>query len=90
MLHFDLQVNPGNAPWPMLADAARAAEAAGFETFWTADHLAGEVMAAPEMPESFTALGAIAAVTSTIRLGPLVANVANRLPVITANSAATL
>ncbi|MGA1358969.1 MAG: LLM class flavin-dependent oxidoreductase, partial [Ilumatobacteraceae bacterium] len=70
--------------------AARAAEAAGFETFWTADHLAGEVMAAPEMPESFTALGAIAAVTSTIRLGPLVANVANRLPVITANSAATL
>jgi len=87
---FDLQVNPGNAPWPLLADAARAAEAAGFDTFWTADHLAGEVMAAPAMPECFTTLGALAAVTSSIRLGPLVANAANRLPVITANSAATL
>ena len=90
MMRFDLQVNPGNAPWPLLADAARAAEAAGFDTFWTADHLAGEVMAAPAMPECFTTLGALAAVTSRIRLGPLVANVANRLPVITANSAATL
>ena len=90
MMRFDLQVNPGNAPWPLLADSARAAEAAGFDTFWTADHLAGEVMAAPAMPECFTTLGALAAVTSRIRLGPLVANVANRLPVITANSAATL
>ncbi len=90
MMRFDLQVNPGNAPWPLLADSARAAEAAGFDTFWTADHLAGEVMAAPVMPECFTTLGALAAVTSRIRLGPLVANVANRLPVITANSAATL
>lgn len=90
MMRFDLQVNPGNAPWPLLADAARAAETAGFDTFWTADHLAGEVMAAPAMPECFTTLGALAAVTSRIRLGPLVANVANRLPVITANSAATL
>lgn len=89
-MRFDLQVNPGNAPWPLLADAARAAEAAGFDTFWTADHLAGEVMAAPAMPECFTTLGALAAVTSRIRLGPLVANAANRLPVITANSAATL
>ena len=90
MMRFDLQVNPGNAPWPLLADAARAAEAAGFDTFWTADHLAGEVMAAPAMPECFTTLGALAGVTSRIRLGPLVANAANRLPVITANSAATL
>lgn len=90
MLTFDLQVNPGNARWPLLADAARAAESAGFDTFWTADHLAGEVMSAPEMPECFTTLGGLAAVTSTIRLGPLVANAANRLPVITANAAATL
>jgi alkanesulfonate monooxygenase SsuD/methylene tetrahydromethanopterin reductase-like flavin-dependent oxidoreductase (luciferase family) len=86
----DLQVNPGNAKWLELADAARAAEAAGFDTFWTADHLAGEVMAAPRMPECFTTLGALAAVTSSIRLGPLVANAANRLAVITANAAATL
>lgn len=90
MITFDLQVNPGNAPWPLIADAARAAEVAGFDTLWTADHLAGEVMSAPEMPECFTTLGALASVTSRIRLGPLVANVANRMPVITANAAATL
>lgn len=90
MITFDLQVNPGNAPWPLIADAALAAEAAGFDTLWTADHLAGEVMSAPAMPECFTTLGALAAVTSTIRLGPLVANVANRPPVVTANAAATL
>jgi alkanesulfonate monooxygenase SsuD/methylene tetrahydromethanopterin reductase-like flavin-dependent oxidoreductase (luciferase family) len=90
MMRFDLQVNPGNAPWPHIADAALAAEAAGFDTFWTADHLAGEVMAAPAMPECFTTLGALAAVTSSIRLGPLVVNVANRPPVVTANAAATL
>ena len=90
MMRFDLQVNPGNAPWPLIADAALAAEAAGFDTLWTADHLAGEVMSAPAMPECFTTLGALAAVTSTIRLGPLVANVANRPPVVTANAAATL
>jgi len=87
---FDIQVNPGNAPWPQIADAARSAETAGFDTFWTADHLAGQVMAAPQMPECFTTLGALAAVTSRIRLGPLVANAANRMPVITANAAATL
>ncbi|MFM7892964.1 MAG: LLM class flavin-dependent oxidoreductase [Actinomycetota bacterium] len=90
MITFDLQVNPGNAPWPLIADAARAAEAAGFDTLWTADHHAGEVMSAPEMPECFTTLGALASVTSRIRLGPLVANVANRMPVITANAAAAL
>ena len=90
MITFDLQVNPGNAPWPLIADAARAAEAAGFDTFWTADHLAGQVMSAPSMPECFTTLGALAAVTSNIRLGPLVANAANRMAVITANAAATL
>ena len=61
MITFDLQVNPGNAPWPLIADAARAAEAAGFDTFWTADHLAGQVMSAPNMPECFTTLGALAA-----------------------------
>jgi alkanesulfonate monooxygenase SsuD/methylene tetrahydromethanopterin reductase-like flavin-dependent oxidoreductase (luciferase family) len=90
MITFDLQVNPGNAPWPVIGDAALAAEAAGFDTLWTADHLAGEVMSAPEMPECFTTLGALATITSSIRLGPLVANTANRMPIITANAAATL
>ena len=77
-MRFDLQINPGTAIWPIAKDAAIAAEAAGFQTFWTLDHLAGEVLQARDMPECFTLLGALAAVTKTIELGPLVVNVGNR------------
>lgn len=87
---FDLQINPGVAPWPVLRDAARAAEDAGFAALWTIDHLQGSVMGAPDMPECFTLLGALASATSTIALGPLVVNVGNRHPAVLANSAATV
>ena len=89
-MRFDLQINPGTALWPIARDAARAAEAAGFKTFWTVDHLAGDVMKAPDMPECFTLLGALASATKTIELGPLVVNVGNRHPAMLANSAATM
>lgn len=87
---FDLQINPGIAPWPTLRDAARAAEDAGFAALWTIDHLQGSVMGAPDMPECFSLLGALAASTSTIGLGPLVVNVGNRHPGLLANAAATI
>ena len=89
-MRFDLQINPGNTIWPIARDAALAAEAAGFKTLWTVDHLAGDVMRAPDMPECFTLLGALAGVTSKIELGPLVVNVGNRHPAILANSVATV
>ena len=89
-MRFDLQINPGNSIWPIARDAALAAEAAGFKTLWTVDHLAGDVMRAPDMPECFTLLGALAGVTSKIELGPLVVNVGNRHPAILANSVATM
>ena len=47
-------------------------------------------MRAPDMPECFTLLGALASVTKTIELGPLVVNVGNRHPAILANSVATM
>lgn len=47
-------------------------------------------MGAPDMPECFSLLGALAAVTSSIEIGPLVVNVANRHPGIVANAAATV
>jgi alkanesulfonate monooxygenase SsuD/methylene tetrahydromethanopterin reductase-like flavin-dependent oxidoreductase (luciferase family) len=47
-------------------------------------------MNAPSMPECFTLLGALAAITSTINIGPLVANVGNRHPGVLANAAATV
>jgi alkanesulfonate monooxygenase SsuD/methylene tetrahydromethanopterin reductase-like flavin-dependent oxidoreductase (luciferase family) len=89
-MRFDLQINPGNSLWPIAREAAISAEAAGFKGFWTADHLAGDVMKAPDMPECFTLLGALASATKTIELGPLVVNVGNRHPAMLANSVATM
>ena len=87
---FDLQLNPGVASWPTIRDAGRAAEEAGFAALWTIDHLQGSVMGAPDMPECFSLLGALAAVTSKICLGPLVVNVGNRHPGLLANASATV
>lgn len=89
-MNFDIQVNPGIKPWSVIADAARAADQAGFRTFWTMDHLRGATMQAPTMPECFTQLGAIASLTSRIFLGPLVVNVGNRNAGLLANASATL
>lgn len=88
-MRFDLQINPGTSIWPIARDAAIAAESAGFKALWTVDHLAGDVMQAPDMPECFTLLGALAGVTKQIELGPLVVNVGNRHPGLLANSVAT-
>ena len=89
-MKFDLQINPGVAPWQTVRDAAVAAERAGYGALWTMDHLKGSVMSAPDMPECFSLLGALAAVTSRISLGPLVVNVGNRHPAVLANAAATV
>jgi len=89
-MRFDLQINPGTSIWPIARDAAIAAEGAGFKALWTVDHLAGDVMKAPDMPECFTLLGVLAAVTKEIELGPLVVNVGNRHPGLLANSVATV
>ncbi len=87
---IDIQVNHGAADWPTLRRAAEAAEASGYTTLWVADHLAGDVMNAPSMPECFTTLGGLAAVTSRIGLGSLVVNTGTRHPGIVANAAATV
>lgn len=87
---IDIQFNQGAASWNQLHDAVRAAESSGFSTAWIMDHLSGSAMKAPSMPECFTLLGALAATTTTIGLGSLVANVGNRHPGVLANSAATV
>lgn len=93
MIHeitIDLQVNQGQCSWAQLIDIAHIAENNGYSTLWVADHLSGQVMNAPSMPECFTLLGALAATTSTINIGPLVANVGNRHPGVLASAAATV
>jgi alkanesulfonate monooxygenase SsuD/methylene tetrahydromethanopterin reductase-like flavin-dependent oxidoreductase (luciferase family) len=87
---IDIQFNQGAATWTQVHDAVCVAESAGFATAWIADHLSGSAMNAPSMPECFTVLGALAASTSTIGLGSLVANVGNRYPGVLANAAATV
>ena len=87
---IDLQVNQGQCTWPDLWSVAHAADRAGYNTLWIADHLSGSVMNAPTMPECFATLGALAASTRNIGLGSLVVNVGLRDPAIVANAAATV
>jgi alkanesulfonate monooxygenase SsuD/methylene tetrahydromethanopterin reductase-like flavin-dependent oxidoreductase (luciferase family) len=89
-LALDIQFNHGWTDFSELAELAVLAERARFDTVWVADHLSGVSMNAPSMPECFTTLGGLAAVTSTIGLGSLVANAQLRPPALLANAAATL
>ncbi len=87
-LTIDLQINPGTNEWPRLRDAALEAEAAGYAALWSFDHFDGAVLGGDRpMLECFTLLGALAAATTSIALGTLVVNVANRHPAVTAAAA---
>jgi alkanesulfonate monooxygenase SsuD/methylene tetrahydromethanopterin reductase-like flavin-dependent oxidoreductase (luciferase family) len=86
---LDVQFNSATTPWPSMRDAALAAQDGGFGVVWVVDHLAGQVMGGPSMMECFTLVGALAACTSTIGVGTLVANVWNRPISVLAAAAAT-
>lgn len=78
--------------WPEMAAMARAAEAVGFDSLWVGDHLLyrdpAEKPAGPW--EAWTLLAALAASTSRIALGPLVACTAFHSPAMLAKKAATV
>ena len=78
--------------WPELLAIARAAEESGFESIWVGDHLLYRGDGGPERGpwEAWTQLGALAAVTERVRLGPLVACTAFHPPALIAKMAATL
>jgi probable F420-dependent oxidoreductase len=78
--------------WPEYVAMARAAEAVGFDTLWLGDHLLYRWPGRePRGPwEVWTMLAAIAASTSRIRLGPLVAATAFHAPAMLAKLAATV
>jgi alkanesulfonate monooxygenase SsuD/methylene tetrahydromethanopterin reductase-like flavin-dependent oxidoreductase (luciferase family) len=87
---IDIQFSPGNNDWPVLRDAILQAEADGYDTTWVFDHFDGAMIQGDRpMLECFTLLGALAVATSTIRLGTLVANVANRHPAVLAAAASS-
>src|SRR5919106_3955458 len=78
--------------WPEYLAMARAAEDAGFDTLWLGDHLLYRYDdgSARGPWEAWTMLSALAASTSRIRLGPLVAATAFHAPAMLAKLAATV
>jgi probable F420-dependent oxidoreductase len=61
--------------WPEVAAIARAAEESGFDSIWVGDHLLYRGGGRPERGpwDAWTQLAALAALTTRVRLGPLVA-----------------
>jgi probable F420-dependent oxidoreductase len=75
--------------WPEYLAMARAAEESGFDSIWIGDHL---LYRSPERApwEAWTLLSALAAATSRVRLGPLVACAGFHPPGVIAKMAATV
>lgn len=88
----DIQFSSAHNDWPELRDAVLQAEADGYGTTWVLDHFDGTLFTGGdrEVLECFTLLGALAEATSTIGLGSLVANVANRHPALMAAAASSV
>jgi alkanesulfonate monooxygenase SsuD/methylene tetrahydromethanopterin reductase-like flavin-dependent oxidoreductase (luciferase family) len=78
--------------WPEVAAMARAAEESGFESIWLGDHLLyrGDGREERGPWEVWTQLAGIAAVTSRVRLGPLVACASFHPPGLIAKMAASV
>jgi len=78
--------------WPEYLAMAQAAEAVGFDTLWLGDHLLYRYPdGSTRAPwEAWTMLAGLAAATSRIRLGPLVASTAFHAPAMLAKLAATV
>jgi alkanesulfonate monooxygenase SsuD/methylene tetrahydromethanopterin reductase-like flavin-dependent oxidoreductase (luciferase family) len=80
------------ARWPQVREMAEAAEAIGLDSLWLGDHLLyrdeGQPASGPW--EAWTMLAAIAAVTTRLELGPLVASTSFHNPAMLAKKAAAL
>ena len=76
---FGLQLWSQATDWPSFRDAALAAEANGWDSVWTWDHLLA-IFGPWEQPifEGWSALAALGPITSRVRLGLMVG--ANTLP----------
>lgn len=80
------------ARWSDMLAIARTAEDVGFDSLWIGDHLLYRFASGETRGpwEAWTMLGALAAATSRIQLGPLVASTAFHAPAMLAKMAATV
>jgi F420-dependent oxidoreductase-like protein len=90
-MKFGAQLWSQQTSWPAFRDAALAAEAAGWDSVWTWDHLLA-IFGPWEQPifEGWSTLAAVGAVTSRVRLGLMVGANTFRNPGLTAKLATTL
>lgn len=92
MLPIGEQENVRRAlPWDELREMALAAEDAGLDSVWAADHLVFQDDGTwSGIHESWTLLTAVAAITRRVEIGPLVLALPFRNPALTAKMAAAL
>ena len=90
-MRFGAQLWSQSTDWPQFRDTALAAEAAGWDSVWTWDHLLA-IFGPWEQPilEGWSVLSALGPVTSRIRLGLMVGANTFRNPGLTAKLATTL
>jgi probable F420-dependent oxidoreductase len=79
-------------PWPEMRDIARAIDDLGFDALWVGEHL---LYRWPDRPargpwEAWTLMAALAAATTRVTIGPLVACTGFHNPALLAKQAATL
>lgn len=90
-IRFGVQTAPQQISWAELRETWQEIETLGFDTLWVNDHLLPSVgpSDAPNL-EGWTMLGAIAAVTTRVRIGVMVTSNTFRHPAVVAKMATTV
>jgi alkanesulfonate monooxygenase SsuD/methylene tetrahydromethanopterin reductase-like flavin-dependent oxidoreductase (luciferase family) len=79
-----------NLPWLTLVEHWKHIEALGYDSVWVADHFLNGHDIEAGWFDGWSLLAALAALTSTIRIGTLVTNIIYRNPAVIARQAQTL
>ena len=88
---YEREMDGATPRWSDILAMARRAEELGFDSLWVADHLLMRDEQGTSAPwEAFSLLAALAASTSRVELGPLVACASFRNPALLAKMADTL